>query len=1157
MEKPNRILLIEDIYKIELDLLEQHFFFLGNEKMLNSYCINNENEVTHLCLTGKNIYDIDTLQEFQHLEYLCLLNTNIEYLDGLEYLPNLKTLIIRESNIFEVGNLEYLPKLEELNLSKNQLISIDNLGSLKKLIKLDFSYNELSDIEGFDDLEFLKELNLSNNYISEIYGLDHLKLEKIDLSHNQIIDIENLEIHVNLEYLNLSYNQINEIQNLEISNLKILDLSHNNIKKIEGLSKLILLEQLYLSQNTISIIENIENLALLTSLDLGFNNISKIQGFENLVKLEHLYLSSNKINRIEGINNLKDLRTLFLSYNEIKHLVNLAEFKNLRSLSLYGNIISDISGIENNFKLIYLDLSSNNISNIESLRNSNKLLNLGLSKNKLQSIKDIEILDKLPKLKKLKINDNPFFNNSDIILDNNENHYDVIINEIRKYQASKIEIALPLKICLLGNHASGKSTFLNYFFKNEAKNDKSTHILDIRAFKSLKNQQIPDAIFYDFGGQDYYHGIYKAFLTQTSTNLLFWNKSTDTNELKLDSKGQKNINFNKKYWLGQINYVEELEGELSTNKNIYQIQTHSDLHSQEILQNNSTKRFIYLSFDEKSLQKDSYQLTLQSFKAEISEVIKNRLQKEISNDEYELYKFIVNNKKINEVDIKDLLIHYNKSEDEINLLQAELDQLSKRGLILYYKNCKSLKNIAWLQPARTVAEIYKIFNENILRKHNGEIPKDIFERKINNPNLLELLKYNKVIFLDEKSKSVKYIVPGYLQSTTDEGDDYFIFGDFNKFNFILKFESFIPFGFMNQLICKYGGKYEAKSFRKDQLIFTTKDRDIKILIRLDFRKLLIKVGIISKTDNKISQIEKKIFHEILLTYWAIELDLENRDFTQDLNYFKKIFSLDDLNYVDNTKDVNLDFSEKKKFYENFDIFQIANNAFLKNNMAPKDMYLSIDDENFVHYHTLENEKLITSNISSYSLNENGNLAKNENLVPTITFKNFSNNKNIKNMKKVFISYSHEDVVEKQRLMTFLKPLERSGKINIWQDLKLKAGVKVQPEILDKLDEADIVIMLVSQDFIGSDFIYDHELQIAMKKRIQNKVKILPILVSDCTVFDLDLLIDNDKDQKVKMGEYYFIPQDEKNNVKPIRLWEKHLQDSAWKKVYEELKKLID
>ncbi|WP_308004979.1 hypothetical protein, partial [uncultured Chryseobacterium sp.] len=68
MEKPREILQIEDIYKIELTSLDSNLFYLGNARMLNTYSINEENEITHLCLTGNNIYDIGILQEFQDLE---------------------------------------------------------------------------------------------------------------------------------------------------------------------------------------------------------------------------------------------------------------------------------------------------------------------------------------------------------------------------------------------------------------------------------------------------------------------------------------------------------------------------------------------------------------------------------------------------------------------------------------------------------------------------------------------------------------------------------------------------------------------------------------------------------------------------------------------------------------------------------------------------------------------------------------------------------------------------------------------------------------------------------------------------------------------------------------------------------------------------------
>ncbi|MCW1961917.1 leucine-rich repeat domain-containing protein [Chryseobacterium viscerum] len=1150
MNKPNDIRDFEILNKIELTETNSLVFDIREKEKKNIYKLDKNGNVIALNLCNNGFDKIQGLILFPDLEELYLNGNQLEYLFIRDFFPNLKVLHISD-NLLNDDSIDfyYLDNLEELYLNNNKLTKIPQSTYFPNLKVLSLAHNNIVKIYSNSFL-VLEELLLNGNKLDKIEGLQAFpNLKRLDLQSNKIEKVQDLMPQL-LERLNLNFNQIIEIENIEhLLNLKSLSFSHNLIKKIDELSNL----QLYnldLSGNNIEIIENLTNLENLKFLNLSFNKISKISGLNKLLNLKFINLHSNKINTIEGLDKLTDLSALFLGNNEIYELKGLSKLKNLHGLYLNRNLITRIEKIENLKSLSNLDLQSNRINKIDGISELKDLVFFNISHNLIEDLKDCEELLN-SNVKELKIENNPFIEKNNIILDKNENHYDIIINEIKKYQATKIEIALPLKICLLGNHASGKSTFLNFFFTNKAKNDNSTHILDIRAFKSKKTENLPEAIFYDFGGQDYYHGIYKAFLTQTSTNLLFWNKSTDINELKLDSKGQKNINFNKKYWLGQINYIEELEGESSDNKNIYQIQTHSDIHPQEILQNKNTKRFIYLSFEEKSLHKDSYKLILQSFKEEISEIISNRPQKEISNDEYELYKFIINNKKINEVDIKDLLIHYNKSEDEINLLQAELDQLSKRGVILYYKNCKSLQNVAWLQPTKTVAEIYKVFNESILRRYQGEIPKEIFEKKIDNPNLLELLKYNKVIFLDEKSLPIRYIVPGYLQSTTDEGDDYFIFGDFNNFNFIFKFENFIPFGFINQLICKYGGKYEAKSFRKDQLIFTTQEKDVKVLIRLDFRKLLIKVGVISKVENKISKIEKKIFHEILLTYWAIDMDFSNNDFNYDISNYQKNF------LSDNTDASNMDFNEKREYIKNLDMYTFVRSQSLKNNIAPEDMYLSVDSKNFVHYHTLENENLITSSISSYSLKENGDLIKNENSIPTIQFQNFSNNKNIKNMKKVFISYSHEDVIEKQRLMTFLKPLERSGKINIWQDLKLQAGVKVQQEILDKLDEADIIIMLVSQDFIGSDFIYDHELQNAMKKRIQNKVKILPIMISDCTIFDLDLYIDNDEDQKVKMGDYYFVPQDEKNNIKPIRLWKSHLQDSAWKKVYEALKKLIE
>jgi hypothetical protein len=82
--------------------------------------------------------------------------------------------------------------------------------------------------------------------------------------------------------------------------------------------------------------------------------------------------------------------------------------------------------------------------------------------------------------------------------------------------------------------------------------------------------------------------------------------------------------------------------------------------------------------------------------------------------------------------------------------------------------------------------------------------------------------------------------------------------------------------------------------------------------------------------------------------------------------------------------------------------------------------------------------------------------------------------------RVFYCYAREDSRYREALQTHLAPLERDNKIVGWCDEKIEPGLEWKPEIKRRLVEADIVLLLVSPDFLASDYCYA-EMQEAIKR----------------------------------------------------------------------------
>ena len=98
---------------------------------------------------------------------------------------------------------------------------------------------------------------------------------------------------------------------------------------------------------------------------------------------------------------------------------------------------------------------------------------------------------------------------------------------------------------------------------------------------------------------------------------------------------------------------------------------------------------------------------------------------------------------------------------------------------------------------------------------------------------------------------------------------------------------------------------------------------------------------------------------------------------------------------------------------------------------------------------------------------------------------------------VFISYSHKDEVWKDRLRAQLGVLEQTHRINVWDDRQIDGGATWYQEILNAIGEAAVTLCLISPDFLRSDFIHKEEVPRLLKRRREEGMVLLPILVRPC------------------------------------------------------------
>jgi internalin A len=143
--------------------------------------------------------------------------------------------------------------------------------------------------------------------------------------------------------------------------------------------------------------------------------------------------------------------------------------------------------------------------------------------------------------------------------------------------------------------------------------------------------------------------------------------------------------------------------------------------------------------------------------------------------------------------------------------------------------------------------------------------------------------------------------------------------------------------------------------------------------------------------------------------------------------------------------------------------------------------------------------------------------------------------------KLFISYAHKDEALRAELDAHLKLLQRIGLVQKWDDRLLKPGEEWRKGIDENLERADIILLLVSADFLNSDFCWQEEMERALQRHEAGEARVIPVIIRDVIW------------TAAKFAELQALPRE----GRAVALWPGPERDSAWRDVAEGIRQVAE
>ena len=966
--------------------------------------------------------------------------------------------------------LSNLTQLTHLDLSYNQITDLSPLAQIGSLVSIDLSRNHITDLSLIPlvGLSNLRQLSLSSNQIADLSHLVGLKsLEQLDLYGNQISDPSPLSGLYNLKQLVLSGNQITNLQSLlGLSNLRKLDLNYNKVTNLSGLSDLPNLTQLSLNRNGISSLVGLSGLSNLRELALSDNQITDLSDLSDLPDLIQLNLSLNQISDLSPLLGLPNLVEVHLSFNKITDISPLLGLPNLTGLWLRSNQITNLPPLSGLPSLTRLDLSSNQITDISPLSGLSNLTHLDLFSNQITDISPLLPLFRretnpmqlmaeyeryLLNSGKIGLMKNPLTTPPLEIIEQGTDTVLRYFEQLEESRAKNLEkyINREVKVIFVGNSGVGKTTLAKYLVENKLSNTHpSTHWMEISSTK-LGDYEIR---LFDFGGQEYYHDTHHLFFTNNTAYILLWCHKSDAlgyekSHIRYIPDGDlcevDLYHFPLEYWLEAITFYTRSEQKKETPIFVVQSRVKTIVDILPLEQKTLMGKYANIThFSSASLnayERNPFEEAQLSY---LKEKLKAMLaQMTILDRTYPGTWRLIKEAIVDYTDTS-IFLSIREFKDFCNTVLAKygisFDENETKDV------CRHLNEAGYLlYYAQTIPD--KVFFN---QKHITECVYKVLEGLEAREGKFDLAHVSQKLQGADKDKCLAIV-----QLMTQFKIVFCI--DENAKTYIAPL--YLPIEPLKAV------KLFLGNFSKPKARFQYKGFVHKSVI----------LNFFAKFGHDVFREENKQSH-IQYYYWRNGIVVANPDDKQEL-------VLVNFNVEKSQVDV-IPFSERSKsdFLE-----QIIDKLKEINSGWNVEQQVTSNGTDFVSLEVIkknedDNYWTFRHNGKMYHLND---------------FKEYLKNKPL--MQKLFISYSSKDIAYLKELEVSLAMLKRQGFISTWHDRKLTAGEEWDAKIKDELLTADVILMLLSPDFLASDYIWDIEVKTAIERHKKGTATVIPIILRPC------------------------------------------------------------